>query len=374
MNLTDLRQLLDQQATLADFAPVDPDSIVSAARSRRKRRAITGGFVGLIAVGAAALAIATAGSDTARPAILVPATSPTGALPTGKIIPPAERESAPSLAGETVTGNRFDLAAQRGNVVAVNFWGSWCAPCRAQGPMLQRVSDATASRGVTFIGVDARDTRSDAKTYIDAKHITYPSIVDAAGSITRTWPAPYGPPFTFIVDRQGRIAALFTGRVTDSQLERAIDSVAAETVPVRVRVATRHEWFQYGDASLDPPAPGRAPADPTSAWKRIAATLPGSLCDGGTKMRVEYGLFTNYLVVSTGPLRYRPYDYNKVPEWVVRCVDVPQPPSKGSGLILQGQSPQPTPTAQPTPALVDMISIFDPHTGKLLIGFDDPAS
>ena len=63
----------------------------------------------------------------------------------------------PQVAGRTITGGRLSLQDLRGNVVVVNVWGSWCAPCRAEAPDLAKISRATASRGVRFVGIDVRD-------------------------------------------------------------------------------------------------------------------------------------------------------------------------------------------------------------------------
>ena len=92
----------------------------------------------------------------------------------------------------------------------------------------------------------------------------------------------------------------------------------------------------------------------------IEKNLPGNVCEGAKNVVVEFGLFTSQLD-----------GYHEVPEWVVRCVDMPMAP--GAGPILPNASLA-TPAANPTPALMDMITIFDGRTGKLLIGFNEPAS
>ena len=139
-----------------------------------------------------------------------------------------KRKAAPDLAGSTLTRSQFSLASLRGKVVVVNFWGSWCAPCRAESAALVQVAGATASQGVSFVGVDERDTRTDALSFVRGHGVTYPSVFDADGSLAAAWPAASGPPYTFIIDRQGRIAARFLGGVTPDELQSAVLKVSAE--------------------------------------------------------------------------------------------------------------------------------------------------
>ncbi len=135
--------------------------------------------------------------------------------------------------------------------------------------------------------------------------------------------------------------------------------------PATVTVVTKHEQLDNGQASLDPPARGQAPADPTAAWNRIAATLPGNPCDDAKPETVQFGLFTYGYPVPEPAL-------NKTPEWVLRCVDNPARPAAGPA-YLSGE-PHPTPTESSTPILEDFISVFDARTGKLLMGWNEPAS
>ena len=138
-----------------------------------------------------------------------------------------KRKAAPSLSGSTLTSTPLSIAQMRGKVVVVNFWGSWCAPCRAESAALESVAQATASKGVSFVGVDERDTRTDALSFVKGHSVTYPSIFDEDGSLAAQWPAAAGPPYTFIVDRQGRIAVRILGGVTPNELQSAVSKVAA---------------------------------------------------------------------------------------------------------------------------------------------------
>ncbi len=143
-------------------------------------------------------------------------------------IPLSKRQAAPTLDGKTLTGSSFALSQLTGKVVVVNFWGSWCAPCRAESAALQTVATATAANGVSFVGVNERDSRTDALSFVNGHDVTYPSVFDSDGSLAAQWPAAAGPPYTFIVDRKGRIAARFLGGVTAADLKAAVTKVTSE--------------------------------------------------------------------------------------------------------------------------------------------------
>src|SRR5262245_34450652 len=68
------------------------------------------------------------------------------------------RDAAPDLSGKTIDGKTLDVADYKGKVVVVNIWGSWCSPCRAEGPNFAKVSKEYAAQGVQFVGINTRDT------------------------------------------------------------------------------------------------------------------------------------------------------------------------------------------------------------------------
>jgi cytochrome c biogenesis protein CcmG, thiol:disulfide interchange protein DsbE len=124
-----------------------------------------------------------------------------------------EREQAPQLELPRLSGAGVEsLADYRGRVVVLNFWASWCEPCRDESPLLQRWHERIEKRGATVLGVDAFDEIGSARAFVDEYGLTYPMLRDGEGS-TRESFGILGFPETFVIDRAGRIAAVERGPV-----------------------------------------------------------------------------------------------------------------------------------------------------------------
>jgi thiol-disulfide isomerase/thioredoxin len=147
-----------------------------------------------------------------------------------RVIKPADRKPAPRARGTTLDGTPFDLAALRGKVVVVNFWASWCAPCRSEAPTMQKVYDETKASGVQFVGVDIKDGKDNAQAFLRTYKITYPSLYDQAGQIALAFRdiPPNAVPSTLIIDRKGQIAARAIGSVAYTSLRDIVTRLAAE--------------------------------------------------------------------------------------------------------------------------------------------------
>lgn len=146
------------------------------------------------------------------------------------LIAPEERGPAPDLVGPTLEGGEFRLSDYRGQVVVLNVWASWCAPCRAEAPDLEAVWLAVKDDGVQFVGLDTRDTVEAARAFVDAYGVTYPNVIDADGRLqllfSDTLP-PQAIPSTLVVDREGRVAGRILGRISQATLTALIEDVAA---------------------------------------------------------------------------------------------------------------------------------------------------
>ena len=98
----------------------------------------------------------------------------------------------------------FDLAAQRGKVVVVNFWASWCQGCKKEAGALNAAARYWRDKGVVFVGVDVNDFRSAASRFVDRHDVGYTIVRDGPGSTLGKWGVT-GLPETFFVDRKGRV-------------------------------------------------------------------------------------------------------------------------------------------------------------------------
>jgi len=161
-----------------------------------------------------------------------PSTPQLKTLDTGRdgLIAVEDRQTLPALAGTTLDEQPLDVADYRGQVVVLNFWASWCPPCRAETPALLEVAEQTADLGVQFIGVNVKDERSSAVAFERNQEVTYPSLYDQPGELLLRFRriVPQTPPTTLIVDEQGRIAGFFAGQVRLSDLLGPVQQVAAE--------------------------------------------------------------------------------------------------------------------------------------------------
>lgn len=136
---------------------------------------------------------------------------------------PAPDFTLPILGGS----GDLSLSSFRGSVVVVNFWASWCGPCREEAPDLAATSRAYRSRGVRFLGIDERDDDPAALAFVREFDIPYPSVVDPAGALADDYRL-LGLPTTVVVDPGGQIVYRFTGYLDAPILRSALDDVLAK--------------------------------------------------------------------------------------------------------------------------------------------------
>ncbi|HEV3294142.1 MAG TPA: TlpA disulfide reductase family protein [Streptosporangiaceae bacterium] len=139
--------------------------------------------------------------------------------------------AAPRVSGTTLSGARLSLSQLHGHVVVLNFWGSWCTPCRAEAPVLAALSQHFGPAGVRFLGVDIRDTPATAEAFQRDFRITYPSLNDPGDLIALDFHStvpPAGIPTTLVISRGGRIAARVIGGVSYPGLRSLISATLAQ--------------------------------------------------------------------------------------------------------------------------------------------------
>ena len=143
------------------------------------------------------------------------------------------RPLAPEFTGTTLTGSQLSFSAYRGQVVVLNFWGSWCVPCREEASTLSAVAARYRPSGVSFLGVDVRDTAASARAFARSFHITYPSVSDPGSAITLDFTAVVpiaGTPTTLVIDRTGHVAGAVFGTVTYPELTAILATVTGKVV------------------------------------------------------------------------------------------------------------------------------------------------
>ncbi len=136
----------------------------------------------------------------------MPPTSTPRPAPTATPLPPADpSELAPARDVELALlaeEGTISIAELTGQVVVLNFWASWCPPCRAEMPSFQAISEEFKDQGVVFFGVAVSDTEVDASQFAEMVGVTYPLALDRTGNVTRAFQVRQMPT-TFVIDRRG---------------------------------------------------------------------------------------------------------------------------------------------------------------------------
>jgi DsbE subfamily thiol:disulfide oxidoreductase len=128
----------------------------------------------------------------------------------GYLVPDGEME-APDFTATTFDGEEVSLSELRGQVVVVNFWASWCDPCRDETPLLEAAQDNLGD-DVVLVGVNTGDTEGDARAFLDEFDVTYTVARDTNGSIAVDYGVT-GMPETFVIDADGNYAVKYLGEV-----------------------------------------------------------------------------------------------------------------------------------------------------------------
>jgi cytochrome c biogenesis protein CcmG, thiol:disulfide interchange protein DsbE len=138
-------------------------------------------------------------------------------------VQPRTGEVAPSFELTTFDGQTLTLESLRGQIVLVNFWGSWCAPCHDEAPELEEAYNDYKERGLIVVGVNWLDTATGAADFIERYDITYPNGADTRERIAKAYHIQ-GAPENFLIGRDGKIIMAWLSPVTYPMLADALDA------------------------------------------------------------------------------------------------------------------------------------------------------
>jgi cytochrome c biogenesis protein CcmG, thiol:disulfide interchange protein DsbE len=141
--------------------------------------------------------------------------------------PPKIGGPAPGFSLKRVdAAGTLDLASLRGKPVVLNFWASWCGPCKGEAKMLEQAWQRYRSKGVVFVGVDYHDVTGDARRFLERHDITYPTVQDGSGMIADRYGVS-AVPETYFIDRRGRLVGEHIMGTVASQQDAFFRGVAA---------------------------------------------------------------------------------------------------------------------------------------------------
>jgi cytochrome c biogenesis protein CcmG/thiol:disulfide interchange protein DsbE len=133
----------------------------------------------------------------------------------------------PEIPLRSFDGRDVRLADLRGQVVVLNFWGSWCIPCREEAPALERVWQAKRDTDVQFVGVNVWEAETDALNFVREQRITYLNLLDPAGRLAIELGLT-GIPETYFVSREGKLVRRWVGPITDERLRALVAELEDE--------------------------------------------------------------------------------------------------------------------------------------------------
>jgi thiol-disulfide isomerase/thioredoxin len=142
------------------------------------------------------------------------------------VAPVSQRKASPAFRATDLDGGKWDLAEHRGQVVVINYWATWCPPCRFETPGLVRFAKTYKDRGVDIVGVNMDDDRSAVAPFVASYEIKYPILFPAENSDLSDGATAL--PTTYLIDKQGRLSKKYTGIVLESTLSSDVDRLLQE--------------------------------------------------------------------------------------------------------------------------------------------------
>jgi cytochrome c biogenesis protein CcmG, thiol:disulfide interchange protein DsbE len=209
-------------SAILDPAPLPPPGATNGAdettRTIRRLRAVRALLWALVAVMTAVWLLYGGGMDTIA-SIFQPTPAQVSTADIG--------QQGPHLRLPLVGGAETDLGAFRGQVIVLNFWATWCEPCKAEMPVFERAQQRYRDRGLTVVGVNFQERDDQITAFLQEVGVTFPSLADRTGEVSRNWRAT-ALPTTFVIDRQGIIRDVRVGAFTDEMLEARLTPLLAQ--------------------------------------------------------------------------------------------------------------------------------------------------
>ena len=156
-----------------------------------------------------------------------------GATARGKVIAVDKRKPAGNVRAELLDGQPYTLASQRGKVVVLNFWATWCPPCVVESPQFDKIYRSMKAMGVEFVGLTVKDpSKSAIRAFVADNDISYPIVYDETAKTALQLgklPLAAALPDSVVIDKQGRVAAVYVGPLARGDLQPVLTTLANET-------------------------------------------------------------------------------------------------------------------------------------------------